>query len=138
MNWFRWSNSVTHYIAGSTAIKTNVFEGGVVIKYAPTNSAKLTITGPVTCLSTNYAPIILTARDAHSVGDPIGSAALSGYYANIALDLDSYTSGVTYDLQNFRINHASTAINLFTGRGHKLRNLQITKSCAIDQIMRPG
>ncbi len=57
-----WKAGTTYYVSGNFAVKTNVFEGGCVIKYAPTNSAVLRITGPVTCLSTNYAPIILTSR----------------------------------------------------------------------------
>jgi len=125
VNWFRWSNSVTHYIAGSISVKTNIFEGGTVIKYAPTNTAKLSITGPVTCLSSIYAPIIFTARDDHSVGEAIGSASLSGMYANNALYLDNYSSGQIYELSDLRVSHADTAIKFYYGNGHKLRNLQI-------------
>ncbi len=123
VNWFRWSNSVTHYIAGNISVKTNIFEGGTVIKY--TNNAKLTITGPVTCLSSIYAPIILTARDDHSVGEAIGSASLSGVYANTALYFDNGASGQLYEMSNVRISHADTGIRFQLGNGHKLRNLQI-------------
>ncbi len=125
INLFRWSNSATYYVAGSISIKTNIFEGGTVIKYAPTNTAKLSITGPVTCLSSNYAPVILTARDDHSVGEAIGSASLSGMYANTALFLDNMSSGQIFQLNDFRISHADTAIRFNFGNNHKLRNFQI-------------
>ena len=123
-----WKADTTYYIAGAISVKTNVFEGGCVIKFAPTNNAKLTVTGPITCLSTNYRPIIMTARDEHSVGQQIGSAPLSGRYASTALDLDYFTSGAAYDLHNLRISHASTAISFFGGLGHKVRNLQIVNA----------
>jgi hypothetical protein len=122
-----WRADTTYYIAGAVTIKTNIFEGGVVIKFAPTNNAKLTITGPVTCLSTNYAPIIMTARDDHTIGGTIGAAALSGYYANTAMELDYSASGVLYDLHDIRISHATTAIVLTQGRGHTARNIQLVK-----------
>jgi hypothetical protein len=125
VNWFRWSNSVTHYIAGNISIKTNIFEGGTVIRYAPTNSARLSITGPVTCLSSIYAPIFFVPRDDASIGEPIGTASLSGMYANTALYLDNLTSGQIYELSNLRITHADTAIRFQGGNGHKLRNVQI-------------
>jgi len=125
VNWFRWSNSVTHYISGSISVKTNIFEGGTVIKYAPTNTAKLSITGPVTCLSSTYAPVIFTARDDHSVGQAIGSASLSGMYANNALFLDNMSSGQIYELNDLRVSYADTAIKFNYGNGHRLRNLQV-------------
>jgi RHS repeat-associated protein len=125
VNWLRWSNSVTYYIAGSISVKTNIFEGGTVIKYAPGSTAKIIISGPVTCLSSNYTPIILTARDDHSVGEPIGSASLSGMYADTALFLDNVSSGQIFNLSDLRISHADTAIKFNFGNGHKLRNLQI-------------
>jgi hypothetical protein len=120
-----WQADKTYYISGSVSIKTNIFEGGCVIKYAPTNSAKLTVTGPATFLSTNYAPVVMTARDDHTVGEQIGSVALSGYSATKAVEFDSNASGTTYDIHDLRISHATTALSFFSGRVHTVRNLQI-------------
>jgi hypothetical protein len=83
INSNRWKADTTWYISGPVTVKTNVFEGGTVIKYAPTNNARLTITGPVTCLATNYSAIIMTARDDHSIGTPIGASSLAGLYAGM-------------------------------------------------------
>jgi len=121
-----WKGDTTYYVSGSFTVKTNVFEGGCVIKFAPTNTAKLSITGPITCLTTSSSPAILTARDDHSVGEKIGNNTLSGVYANTALDLNN--SGTTYDLHDVRISHASTAVQFFGGRTHGARNVQITQS----------
>ncbi|HMJ67106.1 MAG TPA: hypothetical protein VK615_17310, partial [Candidatus Binatia bacterium] len=128
-----WKADTTYYVSGAVSVKTNIFEGGCVIKFAPTNSAKLTITGPATFLSTNYAPVILTARDDHSVGEAIGANALSGVYANTALYFDNLASGVIYDVHDLRISHADIAMYFNRGRGHKVRNVQIIKcNTAID------
>jgi hypothetical protein len=121
-----WKSGVTYYIAGPISIKTNVFEP-CVIKFAPTNSAKLTITGPATCLTKNYAPLVLTSRDDHTVGESIGGEALSGYAAAVALDLDYVSAGTVFDLHDIRISHAQKAINFSSGRGHVVRNLQLVK-----------
>ena len=112
-----WKSDTTYYISSSVTVTTNIFEGGCVIKYAPTNSASLTLAGPITCLSTNYRPIILTARDDHSVGEQIGSAALSGYYATKALSLNSTAAGNANDLRNFRISYASVGLDTSPGSG---------------------
>jgi hypothetical protein len=121
-----WKGDTTYYVAGPITIKTNVFEGGCVIKFAPTNTAKLTITGPINCLTTNVSPLILTARDDHTVGEKIGNATLNGVYANTALDLNN--AGTTYDLHDIRVSHAATALNFFGGRVHGARNVQIVQS----------
>jgi hypothetical protein len=122
-----WKGDTTYYIAGDISVKTNIFEGGCVIKFAPTNMARLLVTGPATFLTTNYAPLIMTARDDHSVGAAIGSSALSGYYANKGLELDYYASGILYDLHDVRLSHATLGISFFQGRGHTARNIQIVR-----------
>ncbi|HMJ66378.1 MAG TPA: hypothetical protein VK615_13610 [Candidatus Binatia bacterium] len=127
-NSFLWKGDTTYYISGSISVKTNVFEPNCVIKFAPTNSAKLTITGPATFLSTNYCPVIMTARDDHSVGEVGGTNALSGVYANTALYFDNLTSGVIYDVHDLRISHADIAMYFNGGQGHKVRNVQVVKA----------
>jgi hypothetical protein len=122
-NFLRWRSDVTWYISGPITVTTNFFEP-TVIKFAPTNNAKLTINGPVTCLGSNFRPIILTARDDHGVGEQIGSANLSGYYATTALYLDYNASGVTYDLSHFHIRHAQNGIEFAGGNDHVLRHCQ--------------
>ena len=81
-NNFRFQRDKTYYVSGEVVLSgNNVMEGGCVIKFAPTNSARLNITGTVSCDSTMYAPIVLTARDDHTVGETIGTNSLTGYYA---------------------------------------------------------
>jgi hypothetical protein len=131
-----WRADTTYYIAGGVTIKTNIFEGGCVIKFAPTNSAKLTITGPVTCKTSAYKPVVFSGRDESSVGQLVTSDELSGgynanddlsggYYANTALELDFNTSGLIYTIDNFRLSHAETAVKINGGYGHALNHVQI-------------
>ena len=122
-----WRPDTTYYISGSVTVKTNEFWGNTVIKFAPTNAARLTVTGPITTYADMYRPITLTARDDHTLGAAIGTNTVSGYYADVALYLDSYTSGITYDLENFRVRHASAGISFYTGDSHSLAHGSIVK-----------
>jgi hypothetical protein len=120
-----WEGGTTYYVSGPFTVTTNVFERGCVIKIAPTNSAKLTINGPVTCHTSAYGPVVISGRDEDSVGGLITTNGLSGYYAEVGLELDYNTSGVLYHLENFRISHAQTAVKINGGAGHSLKHFQI-------------
>jgi hypothetical protein len=126
-NYHRWRANETWYISGPITVTTNIFEGGVVIKYAPTNNAKLTINGPVTCESDRYRPIVFTARDDHTIGGTIGSASLSGYFPGPALDIDGNSSGAPFTFKHLRISHANLAINIYGGGsgGHLFSHAQL-------------
>src|SRR5439155_293869 len=91
-----WRPDTTYYVSGSVTIKTNEFWGNTVLKFSPTNSAKITITGPVTCKVGMYQPVTLTARDDHSIGDAVGTNVLSGFYGDKYLLLDAFTYGSSY------------------------------------------
>ena len=97
----------TYYIAGTYDLYGN---GNVlnpcVIKFAPTNSAKLVLHGKLTCRTEPGSPAILTARD-ENIGEPIGSATLSGYYADTAIQFTDFNIS---DLSNLRISHAKRGI----------------------------
>jgi Big-like domain-containing protein/fibronectin type III domain protein len=131
---FTWKANVTHYIAGAITVKTNIFEGGTVIKLAPTNSAKLTITGPVTNYASQYRPVTFTARDDHTIGEAIGSDAVSGYYGAKALELDWYTAGATFNLEHFRFRYAQVGVHFNGGLGNVLSHAQFVNcSNAVEQ-----
>jgi hypothetical protein len=120
-----WKCDTTYYVSGNVTVTTNVFECGCVIKMAPTNSATLNLSGPITCLSTNARPIILTARDDRSAGETIGTnASPTGYYADTALQLSN--SSQTNDLHHLRISYAKYAIKTGYGTGlYRISHLQI-------------
>jgi hypothetical protein len=117
----------TYYVSGPVNLRgsNTVFEGGAVIKYAPTNTAKLVLKSNLTWQASAYRPVVMTARDDHSVGEAIGSASLSGYYASYALYVDSYAAGTNFNLHHLRISHAHTAVCFFGGSDHTLAHAQI-------------
>jgi hypothetical protein len=123
-----WRPDSTYYVAGPVTIKTNEFWGGTVIKFAPTNSAKITITGPITSHAGMYQPITLTARDDHSIGDPVGANVLSGYYGDKYLTLDGFTYGDNYALEHVRARHANIALHVIYGGSNVLRHVQVVNS----------
>jgi hypothetical protein len=120
-----WLPNVTYYLSGNCTVQTNEFWGGTVLKYAPTNFAKLTITGPVSVHAERYKPITLTARDDHTIGDSIGTNAISGTYADQMLYFNNF--GFNSDLSHFRIRFANVGIYYFGGSGHIFRHGSIVK-----------
>jgi hypothetical protein len=127
-NKMRFKGDTTYYVSGpvtvGTATNTVVFEGGTVIKYAPTNNAALTVAGPVAWEGTAYRPVVLTARDDQSIGESITNSTPSGYYAQTALYIDANTSGADAFIQHLRVAHARTGIQLFKRTGHAIHHAQ--------------
>jgi uncharacterized repeat protein (TIGR03803 family) len=118
-----FTSDSTTYISGSgvTLFGTNnVFEGGAVIKFAPSGPWTFYSTGPtIEFESTNpviwpvdeYRPVILTARDDNTVGATItgSTGSPSGYYGDPMLDI-SHVGSQT--MSNFRISWAQQAVTV--------------------------
>ena len=105
----------------------STFEGGSVIKYTNnTANVKVVVNTPLQWGGTPYRPVILTARDDHSVGEKIGTASLAGYYAEVALSLDAATNSVTnFAISGLRVTHAKTGIEIKQKSGHVLTDVQL-------------
>jgi len=116
----------TYYVSGPVTLSgTTTFEGGCVVKYAPTNGATIQINGPVVCQTAPYRMAIFTARDDQSIGEHLSTNAVSGTYATVALDLDGTSN--TFDLSYLRISYAATALDFSHGFGHLLSHSQLVK-----------
>jgi len=108
---YTFRGDTTYYISGAVNLYgTNFFEGGAILKYA--SNASLTIEDGMVSPTVNwqasaYRPVILTAVDDNSVGEPFGSGAPSGYYANPALQIVSATST---PIDHFRVAYARRGI----------------------------
>lgn len=116
----------TYFVSGSVALggSNTTFEAGTVIKFAPTNNARLDVASTnLTWLGTAYRPVILTARDDASVGETITNAPLAGTYAAVALHLQPPLGSAT--IAHLRVSHAQTAIALNSGSNHVLSHLQL-------------
>ncbi len=122
-----FKHSETYYIAGTVTLTgtNSVFEGGTVLKFANTNTPKVVVNTPVTWQASPYRMVILTSRDDHTVGQAVGTNALSGYYADTALQLEAATAATNFNLGHLRIAHAKKAIVLNQRSGHVFSHLQL-------------
>lgn len=124
---YRFQSDTTYWITGPTSISGTLatFEGGTVLKYAQTNSARLQINTPVSWLGDFYQPVVLTAADDAAVGEQLNSRTPSGYYADTALDLQTLAVSNVYTLGHLRISYAKTGISLSQGAGHSFSHVQL-------------
>jgi len=113
---YTFKGNETYYVSGLvTCAGTTTFEGGAVIKYTNTATARIEITGttvfPSSTLPANspYRPIIFTAKDDNSVGLTItgSSGTPSGYYADVALKWANATTAI--DARNLRFIRATVS-----------------------------
>ena len=120
---FTFVSGRTYYVTGPVILSGSgtTFEAGVVIKYANTNSAKITVNTPVSWQALPYRPVVLTASDDATVGERVTTNILSGYYANTALEINT-TSG--FEMPNLRITHAKTAVTLLSTGSVVIRHAQ--------------
>jgi hypothetical protein len=127
---FVFQGDSTYYISapvilsgsGSGATNTTTFEGGSVLKYSPTNTAKLTVQNRITWQGTSYRPVVMTARDDTTVGETITSNTITNY--DTALYIDAATAGTNAILQNLRVAYATNAIVLNGNTGHVISHAQ--------------
>lgn len=118
-----FKGDTTYLLNGAVTASTGTttFEGGAVLKYAP--SAVLTVNTALDWRGSLYRPVVLTAKDDHSVGEKIGVAVLTGTYATTALNLTATTPAHT--LKHLRIAFAQTGIALAGGNGHIVGHAQM-------------
>ncbi|HEV2211228.1 MAG TPA: glycoside hydrolase family 9 protein [Verrucomicrobiae bacterium] len=103
-----YSITANVYLYGNTVV-----EGNAVLKFAPNTSITIAYPATIQMLTTNFRPVVCTAQDDQSCGEFINGSrgTPSGYYANPAISLVGANNGqTTFDLHNFRISYANTAI----------------------------
>jgi len=112
---YTFQGDTTYYVSGTVNLYgTNTFEGGTVLKYASGASLNLVgggITAQINALTSDYRPVVFTAKDDNTVGDAISGSTgnPTNYYANPALEI-TYAPGQT--ISNFRIAYAHQTIAL--------------------------
>ena len=123
---FTFQADTTYYISGSVSLYgTTVFEGGTVLKYAPTNNPILNFYGGIDCKTSAYRPAIFTARDDSTVGEAIpGAGALSGYYAATAVYVFGTHAG-SVRLHDIRLSYAQVGLNFSYSVSNRVDNVQI-------------
>ncbi|MBI3868594.1 MAG: hypothetical protein HY299_08690 [Verrucomicrobia bacterium] len=108
-NW-TFTAGETFLVSGPTTFSGSTrFEGGSVIKFSKNVSASLSLSGAIVWDAAPYRPVILTARDDDSVGQPLSTGTLSGTYATDALNLTG-TGQPALMIQHLRVSYAQTAV----------------------------
>jgi len=109
---------LTYFISGTVNLSgTNTFEGGVVLKFA-TNGLIQAVPSPTPAIvwgGAAYRPVIFTAKDDDTVGDPISGStgSPSGYYSNPMLLIVAPSASPTFT--GFRMSYAKTGLSLTSG-----------------------
>ena len=127
---YTFQGDTTYYISGTVNLSgTNTFEGGTVIKYAGGASINLVPASHpgLNWQASAYRPVIFTARDDNSVGEPFGSGNPSGYYANPALELININPTLAY----FRIAYAAQGLFAVSGTFNLNHGQIINCQCGI-------
>ncbi|HTR41478.1 MAG TPA: hypothetical protein VMH87_07665 [Pseudomonadales bacterium] len=120
---FTFQGDMTYYISGPLTLSLqSTFEGGAVIKY--TNGASITVSGSYIENASSYRPVIFTAQDDDTLGEPISGSTgnpTGHLYANPALVFLNSSPSIS----NFRIAYAQQAIELINGGGAAFYDGQI-------------
>jgi hypothetical protein len=109
-NTYRFKGDTTYYLSGPSRILISgeaIFEGGTVIKIAPTNSGGIVLNGSSRWLGSMYRPCIFTARDDSSVGEWIPASNPTNYCPTVL----NHSASTT--LSDCRFSYAGTAISAY-------------------------
>jgi hypothetical protein len=117
-------SDTTYFVSGAVSFSgTNWVEGGTVVKYANTNSAKLSFDGTVNWPSAQYRPAIFTAADDRTVGEDISgwtNSPTGNLYADVAIESTSISK-----IENVRVLYASKALRFSGSSTFGLSHAQI-------------
>lgn len=107
---YTFYGDTTYYVSGTVNLSgTNTIEGGAVVKFANSASAKLTLNGPLICDTEPYRPVVFTVKDDNSVGETIsGSTGSPSTYS--AVTFLNENSGTDNIYKYLRFTYAGTAI----------------------------
>lgn len=124
-------SGLTYLVGGPVRLEGSVrFEPGCVLKFLPGRSAGLTLGAgaQVSWEARPEAPIVFTASDDDSVGEPVNgsSGKPSGEpYAEVALSVEGDGSGASrFRWNDFRISHARSALR-WTGATASLWHFEV-------------
>jgi hypothetical protein len=121
-NNFTFKGDTTYYVSGQVNLTgTNTIEGGTVVKFTNTASAKISFSGKVLCQTGPYWPAIFTAKDDNTVGETIpGSTGSPTNYYGKGL----WLSGSGHSLKYLHIRFADTAVSPPSHRTLELAHCQ--------------
>lgn len=111
---FTFRGDTTYYVDSLVNLSgTTTIEGGTVVKYSPSASARIVLNGPVACRTAAYRPAIFTARDDDTVGEiifPYSDGNPNGEYFGVAALTLATGVGNSANLTDLRARYLRTAI----------------------------
>jgi hypothetical protein len=109
-NNFTLQSDMTYYVSGPLTLSgTTICEGGVVIKFTNSPSAKLSLSGPLVCKAGQYRPIVMTSMNDNSVGATISGSTGNPTNYNGATYLED-NNNQTNTYQYLRLSYAGTGL----------------------------
>jgi len=124
-NWV-FAGDQTFYVSGPViltgATNATVFEGGTVLKFSPTNTAKLTVQNQINWQGTAFRPVLMSARDDVTVGQKVATNAITSY--DTALYINAAIANTNAILHHLRVAYATNAIVLNGNTGHVISHAQ--------------
>ena len=110
-NSFTFQSDTTYYVSGNVSLSgTTVCEGGTVIKFTNSPTAKLSMSGPLVCKAGQYRPIIMTSKNDNTVGLSISGSTGSPTNYNGATYLEDNNSQ-TNTYQYLRLSYAGIGLS---------------------------
>jgi hypothetical protein len=110
-NNFTFQCDSIYYVSGLLSLSgTTVCEGGTVIKFTNTPTAKISMSGPLQCKAGPYRPIIMTSKDDDSIGAQINGSTSSPTNYNGATYLEDNNSQ-TNTYQYLRLSYAGIGLS---------------------------
>lgn len=121
------AGDTTYFVTGSLNVKDLTIEGGAVVKYDTSESARLSVVGSVNCRTGPYRPAFFTHKFDATVGEPVETGdATTSQVGYPMLEI----AGGPATLEYLRFRHAQTAVKfsgLVAAGAQRLRNVQMVK-----------
>ena len=101
---------VTAHVVGAFSVHQLVLEGGSVIKFSNAPSARIILSGPLACQTSDFAPCVLTSASDQSVGEAVPGATGSPVMLAQAFIEDWSDADNTFQHLRFRYSNCGVSI----------------------------
>ena len=112
-----FDGGTTYYVSGTVNLAGATLIGGAVIKMDSTAATTMNFTGPVTCKTSAYRPVIVTAKTDNTVGGFVVASdtgnPLPRNFGTPAIKLNA--AGTAFVLHDIAVRRAAVAIRLEAG-----------------------
>src|SRR5258708_7261097 len=114
---YTFRSDTTYYVSSMVNLYSNtVIEGGAVMKFTNLPTAKLSLAGPITCLTGPYRMAVFTSKDDDSIGATISGSTGSPTNDNGPIHIDSNIPGspsYTNTYRYLRFLYGGTALKMW-------------------------